>query len=615
MKLTRDQLAINTLRINGVAAINKANSGHPGIVLGAAPIVHTLFTRHINFDPKNPKWINRDRFVLSAGHGSALLYAELRLLGLISEEDLKNFRQLGSLTPGHPESHLTAGVDATTGPLGQGIATATGLALAETHLAAKFKEISHYTYVVCGDGDLQEGVAMEAMSFAGQQKLNKLIILHDSNDIQLDTPVNKVFKDILKKRMEAINWNYILVKENTTEAIDAAIIAAKTSDKPTFIEVKTIIGEGATKQGTSDVHGAPLGSDFTKVKEYYGWTHFDFEVPAEVTALYKETIFKRGAKAHASFKASKALIAFSTVNPIEINLELKKDDATRNSSGAVIKHLNTTVPQWIGGSADLSGSTKAAGADGNFSPENRLGRNILFGVREFAMAAIGNGIALHSFLKPFVSTFFVFSDYLKPAIRLAALMQLPTTFIFTHDSIFVGEDGPTHQPIEHIAMMRSIPNVNFIRPADESEVKGAYELALNSVSTPTVIALTRQNIVSLTETSQSKVQKGLYHTVKNSKSDWTLVASGSELANATILAKELGLNAVSISNAKGKVTWDQSKAISIEAASTYGLGKFAKFNLGIDTFGESGEGNAVYKYFKLDQANIKKQITKIINSK
>ncbi len=612
MRLSKDQLAINTLRINGVAAVNKANSGHPGIVLGSAPMVHTIFTKHLKFDPKNPKWINRDRFILAAGHGSALLYAELRLLGLISEKELQNFRQLGSLTPGHPESHLTIGVEATTGPLGQGIAAAVGIALAEAHLSSKFKEIDHFTYALCGDGDLQEGVAMEAMSFAGQQQLSKLIVFHDSNDIQLDTPVSHVFRDDLKKRMEAINWEYQLVKENTVEAIDDAIIRAKSANKPSFIEVKTIIGEGATNQGTSEVHGAPLGADFDKVKKYYGWEYGDFDVPNEVADLYKETIFKRGAKAHKAFRASKALINFSRSQEVEINLELKKDDATRNSSGAVIHYLNENVPQWIGGSADLSGSTKVAGGNGVFSAENRSGRNILFGVREFAMAAIGNGIALHSFLKPFVSTFFVFSDYLKPAIRLAALMQLPTVFIFTHDSVFVGEDGPTHQPIEHIAMMRAIPNVNFIRPADEKEVVGAYEMAVNSETTPTVIALTRQNIKSLSETSKDKLQKGLYYVVKDSKSEWTLVASGSELANATKIAKELGINAVSISNAKGKVTWDITKAISIEAATTYGLGKFAIHNIGIDTFGESGEGKAVYAYFKLDEESLKKQITKLI---
>ena len=606
-------LAINTLKINGVAAINKANSGHPGIVLGSATIVHTLFTKHLNFDPKNPEWINRDRFVLSAGHGSALLYAELRLLDLISKKDLESFRQLGSKTPGHPEYKWTKGVDATTGPLGQGIAMAVGMAIAEESLESRFKEINHRTYALCGDGDLQEGVAMEAMSLAGLHELSKLTIIHDSNDIQLDTPVNKVFKEDLKKRMEAIGWEYIKVSKNIVEAIDKALTDAKKSKKPTFIEVKTIIGEGATAQGTSGVHGSPLADDFENVKKKLNWTLGDFDVPEEVVKLYKDTIFKRGSKAFAAFKATKGLQDFLTSPEIALNIKLEENVATRVTSGEVIKHLNKTVDQWIGGSADLVASTKAGGADGDFSPSNRKGRNILFGVREFAMGAIANGIALHSNFKPFVSTFFVFSDYLKPSIRLAALMKLPVTYIFTHDSIFVGEDGPTHEPIEHLAMLRSMPNVNVIRPADEKEVIGAYDIALNSKDTPTAIILTRQNIVSLDNTNSSKVKEGAYY-VSKTDSPWTLVASGSELANSVLVGEELGLNVVSLVNTKGaKVAWDQTKAISIEAATTYGLGRFAKYNFGIDSFGESGVGDQIYEHFKLDKTSLKARIEEIIN--
>lgn len=607
-----DTLAVNTLRINGVAAVNKANSGHPGIVLGAAPMIHTIFSRFLKFDAKNPKWIARDRFVLSAGHGSALLYAQLRLLNLISEEDLQNFRKLGSITPGHPESHLTPGVEVTTGPLGQGVAMAVGMALAEEHLRAKFPEISHYTYVICGDGDLQEGVCMEAMSFAGKQELSKLIILHDSNDIQLDTAVSKVNSDNLQMRMKAINWNYIKVENNDAEEIALAIQTAQKNDRPTFIEVKTIIGEGATKQGTSEVHGAPLGNDFETVKKHFNWSLGDFEVPIEVKNFYNEIAIKN-ANIYANWKASDELKKYleNSSKKISINVDLKQDDATRNSSGAIIKWLNTNVETWIGGSADLSGSTKVAGGDNEFNKQNRKGRNILFGVREFAMAAIGNGIAAHSVLKPFVSTFFVFSDYLKPAIRLASLMKLPTVFIFTHDSIFVGEDGPTHQPIEHIAMMRSIPGVTFYRPADEKEVLGAYEEALNSRKT-SVIALTRQNIKTLKQTDKEKIKRGIYSLIDN-KAKWTLVASGSEVANIVTLANELKVNAVSISNAKGDVWWDTNFAISIECGSTYGLAKFAKYNIGLDSFGESGEGNAVYKYFGLDLDSLREKINKIIS--
>ena len=601
--------AIDTLKINGVSAINVANSGHPGIVLGSATMVHTIFTKHLNFDPKNPKWVNRDRFILSAGHGSALLYAELRLLGLISEEDLRNFRQLGSITPGHPEYGMTPGVESTTGPLGQGIGIAVGIAMAEESLRSRFNEINHFTYVICGDGDLQEGVAMESLSLAGKQQLSKLIILHDSNDIQLDTPVNEVFSENIKQRMESINFEYILVKENTEEAIDEAIIKAKKSNKPSFIEVKTIIGDGSTGQGTSSVHGAPLGDDIDTVKEKLGWNEDGFHIPDKVKELYKETIFKRGSEAFEKFTQSKELSEFLTFKPIKIDIDLEKNVATRVTSGEVVKYLNDNRENWIGGSADLSASTKASGGDGVFNSLNRKGRNILFGVREFAMGAIANGLALHSNFKPFVSTFFVFSDYMKPSIRLASIMNLPVTYIFTHDSVFVGEDGPTHEPIEHIAMMRSIPNLNFIRPADETEVKGAYELAFNNKNTPTVLAFTRQNITSLNETSKEKVQDGHYILVDNN-SEWNIISSGSELSNAVEIAKELNINAISISNSKGKVNWDVNKAITIEAGSTYGLGKFGIHNFGIDTFGESGDGNSVYKHFGLDKATL---LTKIKN--
>lgn len=611
-----DKLAIDTLKISGVAAINKANSGHPGIVLGAATMMHTLFTRHMKYDPKNPKWINRDRFILSAGHGSALLYAQLRLLGHITTDDMKSFRQWESITPGHPEYGMTTGVESTTGPLGQGIATSVGVALAETSLSARFNEIDHHTFVICGDGDLQEGVAMEAMSFAGQNKLNKLIVMHDSNDIQLDTPVAKVFSENLKMRMEAIGWDYQKV-DNNVEAIDAALTKAKKSDKPSFIEVKTIIGEGATKAGTSDVHGAPLGTDIETVKKSLNWTTDEFEIPAEVTKQYEETIFKRGAEEFAKFKASKELNDFLKSEKVSINLEVSKNVATRASSGEVIKHLNETVPNWIGGSADLTGSTKAAGGDGEYSIQNRKGRNILFGVREFAMGAIANGLALHSNFKPFVSTFFVFSDYLKPAMRLSALMKLPVTFIFTHDSIFVGEDGPTHEPIEHLAMMRSIPNLNTIRPADENEVLGAYEIALNATETPTAIILTRQNIVSQ-DKSQKDISKGAY-VIHEGSSDKTIVATGSEVSLAIEVAKKTDATVVSVPSTnlfdkQGKAYIDSlikdwNKTLTLEVASTFGWAKYGKHNFGVDRFGESAPGDRIYKELGFTVENL----TNIVN--
>ncbi|MGZ9453584.1 transketolase [Mycoplasma sp. AC157] len=605
-----DQLSINTLKINGTAAINKANSGHPGIVLGAATIMHTLFSRHLVFNPMSPEWINRDRFILSAGHGSALLYAQLRVLGLIKKEDLMNFRQMDSLTPGHPEFGHTIGVEATTGPLGQGIGMGVGLALAESHLNSKFSEINHYTYVLCGDGDLQEGVANEALSLAGKWELNKLIILHDSNDVQLDTKVEAVNADDLRLKMESLGFFYQQVK-NDVEKISKAIEKAKSSKKPSFIEVKTIIGEGATKQGTSDVHGAPLGKDFENLKSKLNWTMDDFELPQEVEQYYRETLFKRGEDAQNSFTESEELKNYleNANKEISINLTLKENDATRNSSGAVIKYLNENTQHWIGGSADLVASTKAGGADGVFSVENRQGRNLLFGVREFAMGTIANGLALHSVLKPFISTFFVFSDYVKPAMRLSALMKLPVTYVFTHDSVFVGEDGPTHQPIEQLAMLRSLPGIKVLRPADEKEVIASYELAINSVNKPHVIVLTRQNITSLASTNKDLFKQGSYF-VNKTNSKYALVATGSELATALKIGKEFDLNVISASNWDNKVLWNPMSTISIEAASTFGWAKLARHNIGHDDFGYSAPGDLVYKKIKLDYESVKQYVLK-----
>ncbi|MGZ9428799.1 transketolase [Mycoplasma sp. 1012] len=605
-----DQLSINTLKINGTAAINKANSGHPGIVLGAATIMHTLFSRHLVFNPMSPEWINRDRFILSAGHGSALLYAQLRVLGLIKKEDLMNFRQMDSLTPGHPEFGHTIGVEATTGPLGQGIGMGVGLALAESHLNSKFSEINHYTYVLCGDGDLQEGIANEALSLAGKWELNKLIILHDSNDVQLDTKVEAVNADDLRLKMESLGFFYQQVK-NDVEKISKAIEKAKSSKKPSFIEVKTIIGEGATKQGTSDVHGAPLGKDFENLKSKLNWTMDDFELPQEVEQYYRETLFKRGEDAQNSFVESEELKNYleNANKEISINLTLKENDATRNSSGAVIKYLNENTQHWIGGSADLVASTKVGGADGVFSVENRQGRNLLFGVREFAMGTIANGLALHSVLKPFISTFFVFSDYVKPAMRLSALMKLPVTYVFTHDSVFVGEDGPTHQPIEQLAMLRSLPGIKVLRPADEKEVIASYELAINSVNKPHVIVLTRQNITSLASTNKDLFKQGSYF-VNKTNSKYALVATGSELATALKIGKEFDLNVISASNWDNKVLWNPMNTISIEAASTFGWAKLARHNIGHDDFGYSAPGDLVYKKIKLDYESVKQYVLK-----
>lgn len=609
-----DKLAINTLKMNGVAAVNKANSGHPGIVISASKIVHTLFTRHMNFDPQNPDWINRDRFILSVGHGSALLYSLLRIMGLISESDLKDFRQLNSKTPGHPEYRHTKGVEATTGPLGQGIGIATGVAIAQAHLESKFSEINHYTYVLCGDGDLQEGVVNEAFSLAGHLKLNKLIVLYDSNDIQLDTKVNATFSEDIKQKMTALGFNYIFVAKNEVEDIDKAISEAKKSDLPSFIEVKTIIGEDTPKAGTSEVHGAPLGKDIEILKQNLDWNYDEFALPLEVKQLYEDTLVKRSQQAFKNFKISKELQNWIDASEKEhkIEIDIKENIATRASSGVVIEHLNQTLSSWIGGSADLSGSTKAKGGDGNFSITNRQGRNILFGVREFAMAAIANGLALHSYFKPFVSTFFVFADYLKPALRLSSLMQLPVTYIFTHDSVQVGEDGPTHEPVEQLAMLRSVPNLHVLRPADETEVKASYEIAVNSKLVPTVIVLTRQNIVSLKNTNQEEFKKGAYF-VKRSNSEYAIVATGSELALAKEIADELDFNLISLSNWQNRSIWDPSKSISIELASTFGWTRHASLNIGIDTFGISAPVKDILQQIGFEKEAIVKKIKEFVN--
>ncbi|MCP4337279.1 MAG: transketolase [Mycoplasma sp.] len=615
--------AIATLKMNGIASIDQANSGHPGIVLGAAKIIHTIFTKHLIISKKNPTWINRDRFILSAGHGSALLYSMLEKIDYLSIKDLKEFRQWKSLTPGHPEYGHTPGVDMTTGPLGQGIASAVGLAIGEAHLNSKFKEINHYTYVLCGDGDLQEGISYESMSLAGKQELNKLIVLHDSNSIQLDTKVEVAFNENLEKRVQSMGWNYILVENNEVESINQAIIEAKKSlKKPTFIEVKTIIGEGANKQGTSAVHGAPLSKvDLDAVAKELGIELDDmFSSPKDVKEYYKETILDRGEKAYLEFKVSKELSCFMSKEPVKIDINLSKDVATRVTSGEIIQELNKKLPNWIGGSADLTSSTKAIGGDGDFMPNNRQGRNIMFGVREFAMAAIANGLALHSNFKPFISTFFVFVDYLKPALRLAALMKLPVTYIMTHDSIFVGEDGPTHEPIEQYAMVRSIPNVNVIRPADEKEVQAAYEIAINSTQTPTLIGLTRQDIVSQKETQVNDSKKGAYIIYKG-ENDKTIIATGSDLSLAINVGKKTNTTVVSMPSTnlfeqqskeyKELILGNYNKTVTVESATTFGWRRYGKYNLGIDRFGESAPGNKIYKEFGFTEENLIEIINKI----
>ncbi|AHF57705.1 transketolase [Spiroplasma eriocheiris] len=645
--------SINTVRMLGIEAVNKANSGHPGIVLGAAPMAYTLFTKHLRVNPEVDKWINRDRFILSAGHGSALLYSLLHLSGFnITIDDLKNFRQLGSITPGHPESYLTPGVDVTTGPLGQGIAMAVGQAVAETHLSARYNKpnynlFDHYTYVICGDGDLQEGVAQEAISLAGHWKLNKLIVLFDSNDVQLDNMVSVAQSENIADRFKAAQWNYLLVKDgNDTVAINKAIEQAKTSDKPTLIEVKTVIGFGATKQGTPAVHGSPLGTDIETVKKVLAWTEKDFFVPGEVYEDFETNVKERGIKEYDRWIAlyEKYLQEYPDLGKeleraIHGNFAIKAEDfldlapsksqATRVSSGKIVDRISELLPNWMGGSADLTGSTKAKGANGNYQFDNRLGRNIAYGVREFAMGAINNGIYTHGGILPFAGGFFVFADYMKPAIRLSSLMEIPVVYVLSHDSIAVGEDGPTHQPIEQLAMLRSQPNLNVFRPCDFKETLGSYLEALQQKHTPSAILITRQDLPELETTTVQDVRKGAYKVFgADHNNDVNILATGSEVSLAINVAKKLAeknISAKVISMpcwelfAKQPTDYQTSLLeknalkVSLELGTTFGWERYtgnAGINIGIDTFGQSGNFHSVLEYFNFNVEHISNKIIK-----
>lgn len=552
--MNKDRQAIETLRILAVEQISKAKSGHPGIALGAAPIIHLLYSKIMNISPKHHQWINRDRFVLSAGHGSALLYSVLHLAGYgLNIDDLKEFRQYGSKTPGHPEIHTTPGVDATSGPLGQGIAMAVGMAIAETYLGAKFNRndlnlFDHRTYVLCGDGDLQEGVAQEAMSLAGHLGLNKLIVLYDSNDIQLDGKVSNANTESVSEKLPAMGWNYIRVADGEDlDDLEKAIGQAQLSIRPTIIEVKTVIGRGSSVANTSKAHGSPLpAEEVVKMRSDFGGE--PFSVPQEVSDYYQESIVEAGEikygnwlKLQEAYKAKYPQEAeqldgmIGNDYPVDftrlLNFEESYNKATRVSGGDILNILQTVHPGLIGGSADLSSSTKVKGIDGDFSKTNRTGRNLNFGVREHSMAAIANGIALHQGLRPFVSGFFVFSDYMKPAIRLSALMDLPVLYVFTHDSIAVGEDGPTHQPVEQLTMLRSIPNLNVIRPADANETLAAWETALETKTNPVALVLTRQDVPTVTNRKLSAhLKQGAYVISPERRHlDGIIMASGSEV--------------------------------------------------------------------------------------
>ncbi|SOC38228.1 transketolase [Ureibacillus acetophenoni] len=657
MTVNADLQAINAIRTLSIDAIEKANSGHPGLPMGAAPMAYTLWTKQLKHNPQNPKWYNRDRFVLSAGHGSMLLYSLLHLGGYgLDMEEIKNFRQWGSKTPGHPEYGHTVGVEATTGPLGQGIAMSVGMAMAERHLAATYNKpgheiVDHYTYALCGDGDLMEGVAAEAISLAGHLKLEKLIVLYDSNDISLDGDLAKSFSENVQKRFESYGWNYLHVADGTDiNEINSAIEKAKQSnDKPTLIEIKTVIGFGSpNKSGKADAHGAPLGTDeVTLTKTAYGWGHEPFQIPQEVYDTFNAAAEQQGAKPEAewnakfeSYKAEYPELAEQFVKAMDNELpadfdaevpvyEAGKSVATRSSSGDVINALAKKVPSFFGGSADLAGSNKTTiKGGGDFFAETPEGRNIWFGVREFAMGAALNGMALHGGLNVFGGTFFVFSDYVRPAVRLSALMGLPVTYVFTHDSIAVGEDGPTHEPVEHLAAFRAMPNLSVIRPADANESAEAWKLAVSSKSTPTLLVLSRQNLPVLAnsaELAKDGVAKGAYVVSPATKEtpDAILIATGSEVSLAVEAQKALlsdGIDASVVSMPSMDRFEQQSaeykesvlpkavtKRLAIEMGASFGWHKYVGFEgdvLAIDQFGASAPGEIVIEKYGFTVENV-----------
>lgn len=663
-----EEKIVNTLRTLSIDMVEKANSGHPGMPMGAAPMAYTLWGKHLKFNPKNADWFNRDRFVLSAGHGSALYYSLLHLFGYnVTMEDLKNFRQWGSNTPGHPEYGETHGVDATTGPLGQGVAMGVGMALAESHLAAQYNQpnfniVDHYTYVICGDGDLMEGISSEASSFAGHNGLGKLIMLYDSNDISLDGDLAMSFSENVQQRYEAYGWQVLRVEDgNDIEEINQAIEEAKKeTERPTLIEVKTVIGYGSpNKAGSSASHGAPLGpEEVTASKEAYGWTEDPFYVSDEVREELAhvqekgenlEKVWQELLEAYTEEYPTLAdqfmrVLEGEVVESIEEALpdfeeNIGESIATRSASGTVINALAEHLPELFGGSADLGGSNKTfIASDDAYSKETPAERNIWFGVREFALGGIVNGMALHGGLKVFGSTFFVFSDYMRAAMRLSALMQLPVTYVFTHDSIAVGEDGPTHEPIEHLASLRAMPGLTVVRPADAKETRAAWEQAIQNTSGPIALVLSRQNLPVL-EKKQMRVTEGVKrggYIVEESPQEKTqalLLATGSEVSLAlevqNKLAKDAHIGAAVISipswewfaeqdeEYKAIVLPDKPVRISIEAGSTFGWKEFIGDNglaIGIDRFGASAPGDRIFEEFGLNAEAIAKRVEKHIES-
>lgn len=618
---------INSIKGLSIDMINKAESGHPGVALGAAPILYTLYSRHLNIDLDDDKYINRDRFVLSGGHASALLYSMLFYVGYLSLEDLKNFRRINSKTPGHPEIE-TKGVDISTGPLGQGIANGVGMAIAEKYYENTLsKDIDYYTYVMCGDGDLMEGISYEATSLAGTLNLNKLILLYDSNNVSLDGNTNLTFNEDIRKRFESINWNYIKVLDgNDINEIDRAISIAKNSDKPTIIEIKTIIGEGSMYEGTNKVHGTPLtDEDISNLKVKLNLSQVPFDIDMNLVYEFRSYIKNRCNKKVIDIPCEN-IDVYSLTN----NFYEKIDEPLRVTNGKIMNLISNGLKYFIGGSADVSLSTKTYLLEkGIFSKDNYSGRNIYYGVREHAMGAISNGISSCG-IRTFNSTFLSFSDYLKPAIRMSALMNLPVTYIFTHDSITIGSDGATHQPIEQLSMLRNIPNLIVFRPADANEILGCWNEILTH-KYPSALVLSRNSSLLLKESDAKKVSSGAY-IVRNEKSRLSaiIIATGTEVSMAIKIANDLekyGIN-IRVVSMPSMELYEQNeedykesiiptgyKTIVIEYSSSsdwYRYVRSEKYLININNFGKSGTKEEILEYYELDYESVKKYIMDLL---
>ena len=658
-----EEMSVNAIRVLSADAIQKANSGHPGLPLGTAPVAYELFAKHMNYNPHNPDWVNRDRFVLSGGHGSMLLYSLFHLFGIgnLSLEEVKNFRQFGSLTPGHPEYGHTVGVEATTGPLGQGMAMAVGMAMAEAHLSSVFNKegfpvVDHYTYVLGGDGCMMEGISSECFSLAGTLGLSKLIVFYDSNNISIEGSTDIAFTEDVVTRFKAFGFQTIEVEDgNDLEAIGKAIEEAKADKtRPSLIKVNTLIGYGCpAKQGKASAHGEPLGVDnVAALKENINWPcKGDFEVPKEVYDHYKELADNM---AKAEDKWNELFAAYvekypemkelwdnyfdgydmsDLFNSDEYWAKGDKPEATRSTSGTILNMIKKAMPNLIGGSADLAPSNKTNMKDaGDFSKDNYAGTNLHFGVREQAMAAIGNGLALHGGLKAFVATFFVFSDYVKPMARLSALMKLPLTYVFTHDSIGVGEDGPTHEPIEQLAAFRSLPDFTVFRPCDRTETAAAWMYAVENECGPTGLVLTRQNLPQI-EGSSKDALKGGYVIAESEKAvpDAIIIASGSEVSlaiNAKEELKKSGIDVRVVSMPSMELFDKQSaeykesvlpngvrKRVAVEALSDFGWYKYVGLDgkvIAMEGFGASGPAATLFEHFGFTVDNVVKTVKEVI---